>query len=330
MSRLKILIFATSLLYLSCKKEKAVTKISTCIPVDSIEVENKAIEFITVFSDIKKASEYRYNLKDDKENVMDCLKIVQYSDDLFVGVSHVYNGSDFVLNVAISNDLINWEFKRQLAKKASQPCIYITKDKKILIAWEQEPSNHLKVSLFTNLDELLAGKEERTIDIKQTFSALAEGTPNIYCDDNLSITIGFHYFNNGKSDRNAIGTLTDFNKWTAKKEPEIDKALIAFGNKGNIGDRDNFVYKESEFIIIEAQEKFGDFGTWQCYLYHKGLKKAWLIPFKTHAGSKNFANPTISIMNLKERRILVLTAFIPSEKAGINENGEMICYFELP
>lgn len=330
MSRHKILIFVISLLILSCKKESSDTKISTCFPVDSFEVENKAIEFISVFSDITKATEYSYNLKDDRDNVMDCLKIVQYSDDLFIGVSHVYNGSDFVLNVAISYDLIHWEFKRQLGMKASQPCIYVTKDKKILIAWEQEPSNHLKVSLFTNLDELIAGKEDRTIDIKKTFSPLAEGTPNIYCVDNQSITIGFHYFNNGKSDRNAIGTLTDFNYWSAKKEPEIDEALTAFGNKGNIGDRDNFIYKQSEFIIIEAQENFGDFGTWQCYLYHKGLKKAWLIPFKTHTGSKNFANPTISIMNLKGRRILAFTAFIPSEKAGVNENGELICYFELP
>jgi hypothetical protein len=83
------------------------------------------------------------------------------------------------------------------------------------------------------------------------------------------------------------------------------------------------------FMIIEGQKTFNNFGTWQCYLYHNGNNKAWHIPFKTHHRSVNFANPTVSVLNVNSRDVLFFSLFIPSEKATPNEKGTFIGFYYL-
>ena len=57
-----------------------------------------------------------------------------------------------------------------------------------------------------------------SFDIPQTLSPCAEGTPNIFSVTDNVIDIGFHFYDNCIVDRQARGTLTDFNVWQAAPE----------------------------------------------------------------------------------------------------------------
>lgn len=317
-------------LCISCKKEQ-IQSTSQCTRerTEDMNIIAAAELFIADFGDLATASMYQYDAKDDQGNQLDGIKVTEYAPNFFVGVYHTYNGHQFVVNIATSENLTDWKFETQLAANASQPYIFVGENNEIYVAWEQEPDNHLMVALFQNLDALVRNESSRKKAIPRTLSSYAEGTPSISVVQGDQIFIRFHYFFEGKRDLNAIGVLTGFEKWQAEPDECLNDAINPFGIKGNIGDRDEFLFRDESFMIVEGQKTPNDFGTWQCYLYHQNSNIAWYIPFKTHHRSNNFANPSISTLNLSSRKILFFSLFIPSEKAAPNEKGTFIGYYYL-
>ena len=177
---------------------------------------------------------------------------------------------------------------------------------------------------------LLAARVSRSIDLPHTLvpAVGAEGTPDIRSVnlrgsiDLSTIRIGFHYFRDGKADRQAAGVLTDFEHWRTVRVPQIDAAV---GVRGNVGDRDTVTLGGQRLTLVEGQGTPGDFGTWRIYLWDG--RTARHMDIRTDAGSIAFANPTVSRVRAPSGApAIVVTLFIPQEGARGGESGVLVYY----
>lgn len=61
--------------------------------------------------------------------------------------------------------------------------------------------------------------------------------------------------------------LTNFNSWSTAAQPNHDNALLYWGVGGNIGDRDQAVFRGYSSGLIEGQYAKGDFSCWRTLVY---------------------------------------------------------------
>lgn len=322
----------------SCKKTSGVPSLaplnadadkitSVAAPSDPARAELKGY-----LENVKQATASRYNAKDNAGHNMDCAKIIKnpYANG-YIAVYHTYVNGEPKVNVASSADLLNWTWIRELAGSntggASQPTIAVASDGGFVMAWEQEPSNHLKFVYFSSWTDLQNGAVAKSYEVSRTLSSCAEGTPNLYAASSTSVDAGFHYWKNCDVDRQARGTLTNFNSWSASAQTNFDNALLHWGVKGNIGDRDGMAgFRGYNFGVIEGQFVKGDFGSWRSFIYDYQTGNAEQLNVQTHGGSTAFANPTVTLMQIDGQPAVVATLFVPSEGAAPGEAGELIYY----
>jgi hypothetical protein len=171
-------------------------------------------------------------------------------------------------------------------------------------------------------------------------SACNEGTPSIRRIvfapdvDAPMIELGFHYHWRCSVDRQARGTLTGFESWTATAEPALDAAVIraaaAVGERigGNIGGRDHVRYLGHAYDLVEAQGRKGDFASWRVYLVDRSAMTARRLEVVTHRGSTAFANPTATrLRDPSGRDAVMVTLFLPVEGAAAGEAGSLLYYW---
>lgn len=236
--------------------------------------------------------------------------------------------------LATSTDLLNWTYVRSLdggpGANATQPVIAVASDGGFVLAWEQEPNNHLRVRYYSTWSNLSNGIYAKTYDPPRQISTYAEGTPNIYSASSTTVDIGFHYYWNGDVDRQARGTVTNFNSWTSSTQPNFDNALLYWGVQGNIGGRDSLTYSGYNYGLIEGQFTKNDFGSWRTFIYDYQTGNAEQLNINTPNGTLNFANPKFANVQINGRAAIVVSLFVPSENAGAGESGELIYWFYLP
>jgi hypothetical protein len=278
----------------------------------------------------------RYDAKDSAGRTMDTAKIIQDPAGGYLAVYHTYVDGLVRASVASSSDLLTWTFRRELARDASQPHIVALPNGAYLIAWEQEPGNHVAFRYYATRSALFGGTAARSFDAPRQLSSCAEGTPNIYSVtlspdiDHSTIDVGGHYFWNCDRDRQLRGTLRNFNSWTAQAQPGFDNALLHWGVGGNIGDRDALRFKSFSFGVIEGQYVKGDFGSWRTFVYDYQTGNADLANIRTDGGSAAFANPTATLLTLPDGRAgIVVSLFVPSENSAPGEAGQLIYYRPL-
>lgn len=286
-----------------------------------------------MITNVKGATMHKYDAHDNAGHSLDCIKIIAnpYVSGQFIGVSHASFNGVLKVNLAVSTDLVNWTWVRELAGsnngQASQPAIAVASDGGFVLAWEQEPNNHIKVVYFSNWANLQAGIVAKSYDCPRTLSSCAEGTPNLYSASSTRCDIGFHYYSGCTVDRQARGTLRNFNSWTASAQSNVDNAMLHWGVKGNIGDRDGYTnYMGYNFGVFEGQYTAGDWASWRTFLYDYQTGNADTTIISTDGGSVAFANPTITKTQLNGQNIMLVTLFIPSEGAAREEAGELIYY----
>ena len=296
--------------------------------------------FESLVQDVTHSTGRTYGAVDSAGHTMDTVKIISDPAGGYLGVYHSMAKGVFDSHLAVSTDLMHWTFCTQLGTHASQPYIYDCGNGGFVVAWEQDPNNHIRVNYYTNRSDLLSGTVSRSFDAPQTLSPCAEGTPSIYsvkfttspADISSSIIdIGAHYYQDCKADRQQRGTLTNFQSWVTSPQGDIDKAVEAWGVRGNIGDRDALEYKGHLFGLIEGMFKPGDWASWDVYCYDYSTGKADKLSISTDKGSTAFANPSCSIVpapkgSLASGKAVVVTLFIPSEGAAPGEGGELIYY----
>ncbi len=79
---------------------------------------------------------------------MDTAKIIADPTGGYMAVYHTMISSVFHVSVATSGDLINWTFQRELGSHASQPHMTALSNGGFLVAWEQDPNNHLAFQIL--------------------------------------------------------------------------------------------------------------------------------------------------------------------------------------
>ena len=131
----------------------------------------------------------------------------------------------------------------------SQPTIYGLKRGAALVAYETHAGcpgaqRCLVLRHYGTESALLSGAASRTVILPRRLSSCAEGTPNIFsATSNLTkVDVGFHYFQDCRVDRQATGTLRNFDPatWAPVATPSIDAGILGAGASpdGMIGDRD--------------------------------------------------------------------------------------------
>jgi len=292
-------------------------------------------KLVALASNVTGADGYVYGARDHRGNTMDCVKIIKRpKSEEFIAVYHTYIDNVPRVNLAISDNLRNWTWLQQLGYYGSQPTIAVPTDYPdgFILAWEQEPHNHLQVVFYASWSDLQNNIAQKNYSVPQTLSKCAEGTPNIYGEPTLNnINFGFHFFDNCIVDRQASGTLQNFNQWiNVERRQNIDNAILYWGVKGNIGDRDALSnFENFAFTIIEGQYTPHDFGTWRVFIFDPQTGNADPISVVTHGKSQAFANPTMTMATWNGQSILIVTLFVPSEQSAAGEAGELIFYHKL-
>jgi hypothetical protein len=294
--------------------------------------DNARRQLISLIGGVRQADGHRYAARDHLGNPMSSIKIIKRTDgDEFIGVYHIYVSNVPRVHLAISKDLLQWTWLRQLAVHAAQPTIAVPSDQPqgYLLAWEDTPSTHLKFAFYMTWDDLMTGTSQMTHEITRTLSRCAEGTPNIYGQPTLNnIDVGFHFSDDCTLDRQARATLTNFSLWTnIEKQPNIDNALLHYGVRGSIRDRDALSnFDGYAFTIIEGQYQPKSIGTWRIFVFDPQTNTSDQVPIVTNGRSQSFTNPTMTLTTLNGQRILLVTLYIINEKSAPGEAGELIYY----
>jgi len=289
-------------------------------------------QFDSIIQNVKGSSGHIYDAKDDGGNTCTSASIVPNPKGGYVAVYHTYIGNSyFAVSLGTSQDLLHWRFVRQLGQHASQPCIF-NSNGHFIVAWEQDPNNHIQFRWFNTIDDLLNGVVAKTYDAPDDASPCAEGTPNIYSvrgttPDNVTVSVGCHYYRECKVDRQAQGTMKNFRSWSSSDNSKMNNAIEYWGVKGNIGQRSSTAFKGHQFALIEGMKEPGNWATWGLYTYDYETGNADKLTIATDKGTTAFANPRVEVMNGPNGSpAVVWTMFVPGEGAAEGEGGEVICY----
>ncbi|KAJ7681049.1 hypothetical protein DFH06DRAFT_1164914 [Mycena polygramma] len=293
-------------------------------------------QLLHLILDVNAAQSAVYAAKDDQGHTMDTAKIIQAPEGDYFAVYHTMRADGrFHSCIATSTDLASFRFIADFGAGSSQPTIFSVGDGSYVVAWEQDPANHIAVRYFPDRMHLLAATPTRAFDTPMTLSACAEGTPSIHSVtlspdiDHSSIDIGGHYYRDCAVDRQQRGILTNFTHWVTTPLPEVDNALLHWGVRGNIGGRDPIVFDQFTFQLMEGAYAHGDFGSFRTFLYDFTTGNAERVNVTTKAGSTAFANPSISrVLSPRGRNALVVGLFLPNEGAAMEEAGQLIYYRE--
>ncbi|MDQ1659939.1 MAG: hypothetical protein QOD41_5022 [Cryptosporangiaceae bacterium] len=293
-------------------------------------------ELRSLAEDVVTAAGRGYDSHDSAGRSMDTAKIIADPAGGYLAVFHTTLPGGPRVSVATSAALIHWTHAAELGVRASQPSIAAAGGG-FVVAWEQEPSNHLAFRYYRDRAALLSAAATRTADVPRTFSDCAEGTPNIYSVtlspdiDHSTIDTGAHYFANCDVDRQQRGQLTNFRTWRATKQDLADNALLYWGVKGNIGDRDAVQFRGFPYALVEGQYVKGDFGSWRPFVYDHQTGNADRLTIRTNGGSTAFANPSVTVLTGPDGRpAIVFSLFVPSQGAARGEAGQLIYYQHIP
>ncbi|CAG2179765.1 unnamed protein product, partial [Oppiella nova] len=178
---------------------------------DALNATRSAIK--SMIENVADSSGHVYGAKDSKGRSMDCIKIIANPEVKgFIGVYHSYeNGSAHSHMATADNVLGKWTWIRAIAgpgiqganASATQPTIAVAEDGGFVVAWEQEPHNHLQFAYYKTWDDLVNGNITKQFAAPQTLSKCAEGTPHFYYASSTYLDVGHHFYNNCDTDREA-------------------------------------------------------------------------------------------------------------------------------
>ncbi len=288
----------------------------------------------TIVQDVPGAAAYRYGVRDSAGNTMDALKIVKSPSGGYLGVYHTLVLGRYTVKLATSTDLLNWRFRATLATYSSQPTIFRLLKGAALVAYESHVNcggagHCLALRYYDSEVALLSGATTRAVILPRKLSTCAEGAPNIFqaADDLSTIEIGFHYLSDCNLERQARGTLRNFDRttWAPWRTPGIDAAMFAAGASvtGHVGDRDANMYDGEYERLYEAQ--LLNSASWRPFIMTGML--ATRLTVRTHGGSRGFANPTFTPLTLPDGTPgVVVTQYVTGAGAALGEAGELVYY----
>ena len=292
-----------------------------------------------------------YGTVDNLGGSMDVLDPIAAPAGGYLGVYHTAFGPypwQFRISLAQSPDLIHWTRITVLDPLgASMPTLRaVPGTGGFLLAYEKKiPNlgNIVRLRYYATLGALEAGHYTAQRDLPRLFSTFNEGTPTI-----LSITwhhglrrsvihIGFHYETEAKGgrgpDREAIGTLVDFTRWTARLLKPLDTALDRDGLSGSHGDWRQFSFAGDRWRIYEGQTTSGDFGSWRVVLQNTSNGQLYPLTLSSDAQaiSGSVANPVVAVLPAPDGgggQVLVVTLYLFTANSPAVP-GELLYYQAL-
>jgi hypothetical protein len=288
---------------------------------------------------VDRADGVRYDVKDDRGRNLEGLKVVATGvagARRYVGVSHHARGGTLDVQVVTSRDLLTWRGGRTLQRDASQATVRRLRDGSYLVAWERHaPRNHVALRHYADLDALLAARHDARFDAPLTLAPTAEGTPDIRAVDlrdgtaDSTIELGLHVYADGDVDRQALATLEDFTRWTARPRTALDADLDALGLRGNHGDRDTFRVEGRDYEVLEAQRRKGDWSSWRTYLRDGATGALAPLRMRFRFGQSAYGNPTASVLPGPDGGTVLFTSAFLCTAAAPRGAGSAIAYTRL-
>jgi hypothetical protein len=326
----------------------------TQAPVDVVapQAQGAAAQLQDLIEDIPCADSGRvsYGVTDNLGASMDVLDPIADPAGGYLGVYHTAFGPhpwEFRISLAHSADLIHW--MRIVVVDplgASMPTLCaLPATGGFLLAYEKKiphVGNIVRLRYYASLAELQVGRFAAQRDLPRTFSRFNDGTPTI-----LSVTwhhslarsvihIGFHYETNTRGrrgpDREAIGTLVDFRRWTARTERPLDVALDRQGLSGSHGDWRQFSFAGDRWRIYEGETTWGDFASWRIVLQSTSSGQLYPLTLSsdTQAISNSVANPIVAVLPAPDGggQVLVVTLYLFTADSPAVP-GELVYYQTL-
>lgn len=286
---------------------------------------------IGALTDVEHSLAHRYQAKDDKGRSLDCLNPCQGQSGNLLGVYHYMDEGVFRLALGESDDGLHWRRVRLLDSRASQGQLYPLADGQFLLASEKDAPNScwIRLTEYADLTALRSGEPSRSIDLERSLAPTAEGTPMV---DRIGreegrdvIDLRMHYYRQAQVDRLARGQLVDFEQWTATPDDALNQQFSKLDAHGNFGSRDLLQWSGGEHSLQEIQLRPRDWAAWRVWLCERDGQPIRRLDFRTHGGSRSFANPHAERVKFdgQEPAILV-TLFLPSEGAAPGEAGELL------
>lgn len=208
--------------------------------------------------------------------------------DGWLGVYHWPTGdgpADFAVGLATSKDLLQWRNVAELdADGGNMPVLHRTPGGGFLLAYEDyvrvEKGNaisRIRVRAYADRARLLTNTWSVQRELPATLSDNNEGTPTFETikwngsPEASTIRMRFH-FNAGASgvDRQGVGTLRGFRRWTAERDRALDATLTSAGFPASHGRRSTFRAGGRPWMLIEVQRRPGDFSSWRLLLLDRG------------------------------------------------------------
>lgn len=111
---------------------------------------------IKVLESVPNSEAYVYQLRDDQQKTMDCLKVFQRAEGQHIGVSHSLQNGVFGIRLSCSDDLLNWTYVNTLDIHASQANIWPTENGAYLLAYEKDAPNPcwIRLRFYADFDSL--------------------------------------------------------------------------------------------------------------------------------------------------------------------------------
>ncbi|MFG2647626.1 hypothetical protein [Streptomyces sp. NPDC048436] len=281
--------------------------------------------------DVTAADGHRYDTRDDTGRTMDAAQITQTPGGTYLAVYHSLLGDGrFHAAVATSTDLRHWHRRHDFGPGTHQASLADDGRGGYVLAYEKDPENHIAVRAYDGEASLLTGRAARAFDAPRTLSRCAEGTPSITAVRDDTIELTGHYRAGCDTDRQLRATLTGFRTWHAAPDERLDRALLAWGNSGNLGDRAPVELDGQQMLFVEGQRWRGDFGSWRTYAYDPVSGRADRLDITTHGGSRAFANPSAALVTDPQGRpALLVSLFIPGQGAAPGEAGQLVYWHKL-
>jgi hypothetical protein len=231
----------------------------------------------------------RTGATDDRGHQLTALSVVRDPEgDGWLGVYHWPTGkgpADFAVGLATSKDLLSWRNVAELdADGGNMPVLRRTPGGGFLLAYEDyvrvvdgNAISRIRVRAYADRARLVRNTWSAEQELPATLSANNEGTPSfegVEWDGSpgaSTIALRFH-FNAGARgvDRQGVGTLRGFRRWTAEPDRALDETLTAAGFPASHGRRTAFEAGGRPWMLIEAQARPRDFSSWRLVLLDRG------------------------------------------------------------
>jgi hypothetical protein len=311
-----------------------------------------------VVEDVGAADGSVFELTDSRGASMVALKVIENAtpnaggDNRYIGVYQSSADGRLTVDVATSEDLVNWTWRAVLAGEATQPYIAgVTGEPGgYVVAVESRagcasffpggpisPTACLRILYYTDLAALLGGLPARDEQFATKLSACSEGTPSLgsasFVNGNLDAPLIYyraHYSQSCAVDRQAQGAIINWsdNGRTIASATSIDSALTLAGAVGSHRDRDR--YKGTRYFLFDGNLEPGAApSSARVFEYDNDLRSARKLDIVTPGGSTAFADPTLTTLtDPKGKEATLVTLYLPPEAAAPGEAGELLYWHE--